>query len=55
MGNALYGLQSMSSEAREVRGLLDVLRDKVAGCEEELDAQEVGNARVRSAEDEKQS
>ena len=54
VGNALYGLQSMSSEAREVRGLLDVLRDKVAGCREELGAGS-GQRTVRSAEYEQRS
>ena len=29
VGNALYGLQNMSSESKEVRDLLVVLRDQV--------------------------
>ena len=44
VGNALYGLQSMSNEHAEVRSMLSVLEEKVRSCREPLDAQAVGNA-----------
>ena len=43
VGNALYGLQCMSSKHDEVRKLLVVLTGKAQDCEK-LDAQAVGNA-----------
>ena len=44
IGNALYGLQGMSSEAKEVRDMLVVLTEKVKLSKELLDAQQIGNA-----------
>ena len=36
VGNALYGLQGMSSEYAEVRGVLLALTEKVSGCKDAL-------------------
>ena len=44
VGNALYGLQGMSSDALEVRQLVSVLTRKIDSCTEPLDVQAVGNA-----------
>ena len=44
VGNALYGLQSMSSDHEEVRDLLQVLSTKVQESTACLSAQNVGNA-----------
>jgi hypothetical protein len=44
VGNALYGLQNMSSDVDEVRSVLRELAPKVKECKEPLDAQAVGNA-----------
>jgi hypothetical protein len=44
VGNALYGLQSCSSDAVEVRAVLAALTPHVVRCKEALSAQEVGNA-----------
>ena len=44
VGNALYGLQKMSSDSAEVRSLLLALVPKVESCSEALKAQNVGNA-----------
>ena len=44
VGNALYGLQGMSSDSAEVRGLISVLGAKVKGYRDDLNAQAVGNA-----------
>jgi uncharacterized protein YhbP (UPF0306 family) len=42
--NTLYGLQDMSTEHAEVRGMLSALAGTVAGCTEVPKAQHVGNA-----------
>ena len=44
VGNALYGMQSMSSDHAEVRSMISALSGKVHSCKESLDAQAVGNA-----------
>jgi hypothetical protein len=44
VGNALYGMQGMSSDCSEVRDVLSSLAIKVRGCKEDLGAQAVGNA-----------
>jgi hypothetical protein len=44
VGNALYGLQGMSSDCSEVRDVLSSLAIKVRSCREDLDAQAMGNA-----------
>ena len=44
VGNALYGLQGMSSDHEEVRSLVVVLTDKVKDSDENFKAQNVGNA-----------
>ena len=44
VGNAMYGLQSMSSDVDEVRGVLRELTPKIKECRETLSAQAVGNA-----------
>jgi hypothetical protein len=44
VGNALYGLQSCSSDIAEVRAVLRALAPKIASCTEALKAQELGNA-----------
>ena len=44
IGNALYGLQGMSSDSKEVRGMLVVLTEKMKLSKELLNAQEIGNA-----------
>jgi very-short-patch-repair endonuclease len=44
VGNSLYGLQSMSSDVREVQNVLAALAPKIEACREELSAQEVSNA-----------
>ena len=43
VGNALYGLQGMSSEVAEVRAMLAALVPQVKACKEEFKAQNVGN------------
>jgi hypothetical protein len=43
VGNALYGLQGMSSECAEVRDVMSALAIKIRSCKEDLDAQHVGN------------
>ena len=43
VSTALYGLQRMSSDSAEVRGMISVLAAKVRECKDELDAQAVGN------------
>jgi very-short-patch-repair endonuclease len=43
-GNALYGLQNMSSDAQEVLYVLGALAPKIEECREQFDAQAVGNA-----------
>ena len=44
VGNALFGLQGMSSDVPEVRELVAVLVRKVNESTAELNAQNVGNA-----------
>jgi hypothetical protein len=44
VGNALYGMQQMSSDSAEVRAMLSALLPKVKSCREALKAQAVGNA-----------
>jgi very-short-patch-repair endonuclease len=44
VGNALYGLQCMSSDVPEVRSLLTSLSAAVSSCSEPLSAQHVSNA-----------
>ena len=44
VGNALFGLQSFSSDKKEVLQLVSVLVLKVQSCQEPLSAQAVGNA-----------
>ena len=44
VGNALYGMQSMSSDHAEVRSMVSALLGKVHSCKESLNAQNVGNA-----------
>jgi hypothetical protein len=44
VGNALYGLQKMSSDHSEVREVLSALAVKIRNCKENLDPQGVGNA-----------
>ena len=44
VGNALYGLQGMSSDNAEVRSLVRALSGHVERCREPLSAQHVGNA-----------
>jgi hypothetical protein len=44
VGNALYGLQGMSSDSSEVRAIVSALALKVQGCRGELNGQNVGNA-----------
>jgi len=44
VGNALYGLQGMSSDSEEVRNLLRSLVPKVISCKGLFNAQAVGNA-----------
>jgi hypothetical protein len=44
VGNALYGLQGMSSDVREVKDVLAALAPKIEGCREELSSQAVSNA-----------
>jgi hypothetical protein len=44
VGNALHGLQGMSSDVPEVRDVLKALRPHIASCREPLSAQGVGNA-----------
>jgi len=44
VGNALYGLQSMSSEWKEVRGMLPLVGKQISTCQENLKPQHVGNA-----------
>ena len=44
VGNALYGMQGMSSDHAEVRSMVSALLGKVHSCKESLGAQEVGNA-----------
>ena len=41
VGNALYGMQGLSSDSVEVRALISALTPKVASCRESLDAQAV--------------
>jgi hypothetical protein len=43
VGNALYGIQGMSSDNAEVRAMLSALVSKVESCREALSAQEMGN------------
>ena len=44
VGNALYGMQCMSSDHAEVRSMISALSEKVKSCKESLSAQHVGNA-----------
>ena len=44
VGNALYGLQGMSSDSADVRSLVRALSGQVQRCNEPLNGQEVGNA-----------
>ena len=44
VGNALHGMQSMSSDHAEVRSMVSALSGKVHSCKESLTAQNVGNA-----------
>ena len=44
MGNALYGLQGMSSDDADVLSLVRAISGQVARCTMTLDAQAVGNA-----------
>ena len=44
VGNALYGLQGMSSDDADVRSLVRVFAGHVERCREPLDVQAVGNA-----------
>ena len=44
VGNALYGLQGMSSDNAEVRSLVRALSGQVERCREPLDPQSAGNA-----------
>ena len=44
VGNALYGMQGLSSDSVEVRALISALVPKVQSCAVSLDAQAVGNA-----------
>jgi hypothetical protein len=43
IGNALYGLQSMSSDKGEVREIILALILKIVRCNQELTGQNVGN------------
>ena len=44
VGNALFGLQRMSSDVPEVRAMLTALTAKIQGSTAELDGQAIGNA-----------
>jgi len=44
IGNTLYGLQGMSSDAKEVLSLISVLSVKISQSKELLSAQQIGNA-----------
>jgi uncharacterized protein YlaN (UPF0358 family) len=44
VGNAIYGLQNLGSDKKEVLELVSVLASRVASCQEPLSAQNVGNA-----------
>jgi hypothetical protein len=44
VGNALYGLQKLSSDHAEVRDVFSALAMKMRSYKEDLTAQEVGNA-----------
>ena len=44
IGIGIYGLQGMSSDWVEVRGLVKVLSEKIEQSETEMDSQALGNA-----------
>ena len=44
VGNSLYGLQRMTCESVEVKGLISELRHHVEHCTNNLKSQEIGNA-----------